>query len=341
MNSESWCGHATVIGPVWRVDPALVTGLVAAFLALGCGADESRPSRPVVQAPRARPPLQLIESVALIPEEPTSVDVLTAVVRVPGRAADEVEIEIDWVVNGAVFATSGPESQPPGQFGRGDRVFVVVRASDGRESASVASPEIVIRNAPPVIRSATVEPDVPTTMDAIVGDARCDDVDGDPIDYQWRWYRNGAPIADQVTEVLSPQIASKGDAIVGEVRAFDGYTHSGWVRTRNVVVQNSAPTIRIETNFVRGEDGVYRSSLKFEDPDGDVGLRIRLIRGPTGMDIDPVSGVLSWTPLAGAQESHLVEIMASDSEGAESTLNFTATIEPGVEEEAANGASDQ
>lgn len=341
MDIVSTREHNDRIEPNRGLDRVIKAAMAATLLTLGCTPGESNTTNAIASGAKTGHFSPLIESVALIPEAPTSEDGLTAVVRVPRRDSAEVEITIDWVVNGTVIGTGGPGSQPPGRFSRGDRVYVVVRARHGEERATGTSPEVAIHNARPAIRTAIVDPLAPTTLDSITGSAEGADSDGDPIDYQWRWYRNGVPIPEQITEVLPPRHAAKGDTIIAEVRAFDGEAHSKWVRARGVVVQNAAPTIRIEPAFSRGADGVYRSTLSAEDPDGDRGLRYRMRRGPRGMHLDPLSGVLSWDPQVEDRGSHPVEVSVSDPEGAESTLNITATMDGSVDETPANGASVQ
>jgi len=70
---------------------------------------------------------------------------------------------------------------------------------------------------------------------------------------------------------------------------------------------------------------LYNYSLTARDADGDV-LNFVGIELPGGMNLDSVTGELSWTPGQGDIGTHLVSLMVDDGEGGTATQNFTLQV---------------
>lgn len=88
---------------------------------------------------------------------------------------------------------------------------------------------------------------------------------------------------------------------------------------------NDAPIIEtvplVESTF----DREYRYDVDATDPDGDE-ISYRLTTGPDGMQIDPVSGEITWTPAASDRGLHDVEVVASDGRGGVAAQSFTVVV---------------
>ena len=118
----------------------------------------------------------------------------------------------------------------------------------------------------------------------------------------------------------------RGDALRVEITATDSYgagevTHSGVLK-----VPNGAPEILSDPSHASVGAGRYRYSIRAKDPDHDRPLRYALIEGPDAMDLDLLSGVLSWRVPRKAQGSYLVEIAVRDPMGAESRQRYTIEL---------------
>jgi RHS repeat-associated protein len=72
----------------------------------------------------------------------------------------------------------------------------------------------------------------------------------------------------------------------------------------------------------------YAYDADAEDPDGDT-LTYALVRGPAGMTVDSVTGLVAWTPAASDQGSHQVVIRAADGLGGSATQSFTLEVGDG------------
>lgn len=66
---------------------------------------------------------------------------------------------------------------------------------------------------------------------------------------------------------------------------------------------------------------VYRYRVTATDPDGDA-ITFALVEAPSGMDIDPVSGVILWLPSLAISGPHAVTVEARDPLGAAATQSY-------------------
>lgn len=118
-------------------------------------------------------------------------------------------------------------------------------------------------------------------------------------------------------------------------RAFDGTEYSRDARVRITVedVVNSPPVVVAPVPDQQAIEGISFSldlSRNFADPDEDDSLRFSAGGLPSSgsLQIDPVSGVLSGTPVPADVRSrpYTIEVKATDLAGAEAKLKFELTI---------------
>jgi RHS repeat-associated protein len=89
---------------------------------------------------------------------------------------------------------------------------------------------------------------------------------------------------------------------------------------------NNPPSIT-STPPLNGEQGLlYMYDVDATDPDGDV-LTFSLDVAPTGMTIDPASGLIQWTPTAAQVGANSVSVRASDPGGLFATQSFTIVVD--------------
>lgn len=87
-------------------------------------------------------------------------------------------------------------------------------------------------------------------------------------------------------------------------------------------------TFRIDTGIQLIPDETYRYPVQASDSDGDI-LTFELITGPPEMEIDPASGLLSWTP--SAVGSYPVSVRVFDASGAEDIQSFNLVVSEGFD----------
>ncbi len=97
----------------------------------------------------------------------------------------------------------------------------------------------------------------------------------------------------------------------------------------NVKVEgpNQPPTLDPIVNAMAQQDVLFQVTASADDPDlPDDVLTFSLDAGPAGMSIDPVSGLISWTPTGGQLGGHPVTVRVTDTEGLFATTSFTVTV---------------
>ena len=87
---------------------------------------------------------------------------------------------------------------------------------------------------------------------------------------------------------------------------------------------NTAPVITGAPSNSAVADLPYAYQVTAQDADGDP-LSYRLTTLPDGMVLDPVTGLLSWTPTSNQLGSQAVTIVVSDGRGGEATQSFQVT----------------
>jgi len=87
---------------------------------------------------------------------------------------------------------------------------------------------------------------------------------------------------------------------------------------RPVIYSVAPPDARVEVRYVYDVDG--------HDPDRDV-LQYRLVDAPSGMEIDPVSGVIEWMPAKGQEGNRSVLVEAEDKGGLVASQQFGILVE--------------
>ncbi len=90
---------------------------------------------------------------------------------------------------------------------------------------------------------------------------------------------------------------------------------------------NGLPTITSTPPEVAAVNQVYRYNLQGNDSDGDP-LLWSLDSAPTGMAIDPTSGILLWTPTAAQSGTFSVTVRLTDAQGADCTQTYPILVYP-------------
>jgi hypothetical protein len=141
-----------------------------------------------------------------------------------------------------------------------------------------------------------------------------------PLHYLWRVNEETVPESD--SHILAFQ-TKRGDRI--EVAVFVG-TSREEIRARraDVVVDNAPPLVKkVEDHLA--SDGTYVARLVASDPDGDE-VTLKVQQGPPGMVLDSASKELRWAVPEGTTGTFPVEIMATDSAGANMVFSYAVTI---------------
>ncbi len=282
--------------------------------------------------------------ISVEPRRPVGGETLKLVILEPARDVDgeTVGLGIAWSRDGRPTG-SGAETLPPSQFRKGERVRVVVTPRDGEESGPVASFEVLVEDAPPTapaVAFATDRPAVTSPLRVAVK-TPATDPDGDGLRYEYRWLRDGAPVAladgsersklppfwTSASEVPANELR-KGQRWEVEVRAHDGERH-GPSATAAVAIVNSpppAPRLLFSPERPRRVDGIGVSIEQPPDPDGDrITYRYAWTRSGKPFAAPPEQAQIPRNE-ARKGERWVVEVVASDGEAESPAVRHEGVI---------------
>ncbi|MCB1852888.1 MAG: PKD domain-containing protein, partial [Gammaproteobacteria bacterium] len=217
--------------------------------------------------------------------------------------------------------------------GSGDQYTLELRIEDigdGRRDSAVLIDNLRL-----------VEPGYPTAVanldyleinpgDNILLDGRASSDDGSIVEYRWDFGNNSFSTGAFFT-ILSPYPDAgfyQGSLTVTD---NDGNTDTDHF-TVAVGGLNRPPVIVSHPVIGAAELVAYRYQVQVEDPElvfGDK-MSYALTTAPTGMTIDPDTGVIDWTPPAGAARRHDVTLQVTDSGGLSDSQSYTIAIGPEV-----------
>ena len=288
-------------------------GLAASLLVFGC----SKADEPDIQPPAptatsavavlAREATQTTASgpaaIVLVPTRPTVLEDLEALVSgVTG------EVEFRWEKNGVVLSGQTGNRLPAGLAARGDRVAVIAITPEGDARAEL----MIVNSAPRIEQVRLKEPRVYRGVDLAV-EAKGVDLDGDSLDYRYHWTVNGEELTWEQGPALPGDKFRRGDKVKLRVTPNDGKENGPVFEGVEMVIPNAPPKFVSEPPMqFQGQS--YQYQVQVVDPDGDP-ITYSLETAPKGMEIEPKSGLLSWTFSKADSGEHRIRIVAKDPEG--------------------------
>jgi hypothetical protein len=321
---------------------------VAAALALACGSsDDSAPAPtgnamvPAAGAAQAKAPqavgsgVPVIERVALNPPVPAPGSEIRAVVEASDPDGDVLRYEYVWTYNGKEMRRGDKPSFYVVDLEKGDKVEVTVVATDGSNRSAPMSASARAGNRPPVLSAVSLEPfgDI-RAGETLQATPHASDPDNDLLRFSYRWTVNGKEAGrDRSFDTTG---LKRGDKVQVEVVARDASSESRRELSPVLMLGNSPPVIT-QLPATRSEDGTFTYTFVAKDPDGDRNLRFFVEKGPKGMRMDAITGVLTWTPTPSQSGVHPVEVGVKDGRGEGSTFTFELTV--GVQQAPATPAA--
>jgi len=268
----------------------------------------------------------IITSVTLLPENPNHESDLSLVVQCEDPEGDSMTYEVQWMVNDREIHTGDGSLLKRGNFKKGDSIQVKVTPSDGKtQGKPFLSLVVRIRNSVPVIEKVWIEPKVVHAQDQLKVVVESSDKDKDFIYYTYQWEKNGTALTEEKGETLESRQFKKGDSLSVVVVADDREAVGTPKRSDPVVVSNSPPVITSSPpTSLKGNAYFYQ--VKAEDPDLDP-VSFSLKSAPKGMVIDQRTGLLRWEIQKENEGTQVLEIEASDPDGAKSLQHYTLAVE--------------
>lgn len=112
------------------------------------------------------------------------------------------------------------------------------KAAPPSKSAGLSDSDGPLLNHPPVIRSATIQPNPIIPGEPLRVRVEAEDPDGDPVTFRHQWLLNGERLEGQTQPTLSLRLVKHGDLVAVEVVPLDGKTGGTPYRTEAVVIPN-------------------------------------------------------------------------------------------------------
>lgn len=299
--------------------PALARGrglglALALLLASACGQGETPGGSGRPAQSRAGPPI--ITEVRIAPEQPRVVSPITAQVRTSDPTGHRVDVEYQWLRNGAEIPGATAQTLASPGLAHGDEVAVrVTPAARGVRGAPVTSSAVTILNSPPVLVRLTVAPREVRREDALKAEVEARDPDGDRLLFTYQWLRNGEEISGATAATLTAKDLRKGDRITVRVTVSDLEATTPPQESQPAVILNAPPRVLGGPRWETGPDGTITYQLAAEDPDGDTLTFTLSPNAPKGMTLDGRTGIVRFRPGAGDAGTHRFSVTINDGDG--------------------------
>ena len=270
--------------------------------------------------------LPVIDSISILPENPNKDSELNTFVQSHDPDGDLVTLQYQWIRNGEEIIGMNKNSLERGNFKKGDLIQVRVTPSDGKANGKpFLSPQVKITNALPVIQEVRIEPRVGYANDNLKVLVKSSDVGGDLTTYNYQWEKKGIILSEEKKDTLENGQFKKGDWIAVTVIPDNGERSGSPKKSDPIMIVNSPPIITSSPPN-KTEGNIYTYQVKAYDLDDDP-VTFSLKAGPKGMEIDKETGLIRWEIHKEDRGTQLIEIEASDSEGAKSIQRYTLSID--------------
>jgi len=299
-------------------------------LALGCGGEPEAPAAATepttTTSDQSANQAPVIRSAGLMPSSPYAGDTLTLGIKAIDPDGDRIDLTVEWFRNGQPVQKSSRATLETRGFVRGDSIYAALTASDGLEAASFQTDPVTLVNQPPQVTRIQVLPEKPNAANDLTAVAEGGDGDRDEFEFSYQWYVKGRKLAGATEPTLEKGKFKRGDKVQVEVSARDSYDTGKSVRSTALKIPNGAPKITSDPEQATVSGGRYKYVMKAEDPDRDRPLRYQLVDGPKGMNVDLLSGAVTWKVPKRAGGDFPVELSVTDPLGGESRQSYTVEL---------------
>lgn len=221
-----------------------------------------------------------------------------------------------WLVNGSPVISPSSEQFKLSDAKKGD----TVQAKAIIQEKEILSNTIQVKNAPPEISKIKFIPEVFKPGDILGVDVTGKDIDDDKVTFIYEWTKNKEP-AGSDKQIGAP--IKRGDKISVKITPFDGEAY-GKPITFERDIKNISPIINEHTNY-KFDGKTYSYQVNATDPDEDI-LTYSLKSAPSGMTINPKTGLIQWNVPAEFKGKAVFSVSATDGHGGESTQNLAFEI---------------
>ena len=277
-----------------------------------------------VQSKTDPPPV--ITSITISPDQPNKESELSLFIQSHNPGGNPLTYRCQWIRNDEEIPGENASTLKSENFKKGDFIRVKVVPSDGKaDGEPFLSVPVKIFNMPPVVGEVDIEPKLAYANSELKAIVKGSDPDGDSIYYLYKWEKNGIVLSGEDTAILQSNRLKKGDSVTVTVTPNDVETLGKPKKSDVITIANSLPVI-VSFPPTHLSGNIYTYQVKTEDPDNDPIIFV-LKTAPKGMVINKETGLIKWEVSKGDRGHHLIEIEATDPEGAKSFQRYTLTIE--------------
>jgi hypothetical protein len=277
-----------------------------------------------IQSETSLPPV--VTSITISPGHPTKMSELSLFIQSHNPTGNPLTYRYRWFRNDEEIPGEDASTLRCENFKKGDLIRVKVVPSNGKvDGEPFFSGPVKILDMPPVVEEVRVERKLAYANSELKAIVKGSDPDGDSINYFYKWEKNGIVLSEGGAGALEAIRLKKGDSVTVTVTPTDGEASGKPKRSGTVIVANSPPAI-VSSPPTHLNGNIYTYQLKAEDPDNDP-VTFALITSPKGMTINRETGLIRWEVSKGDRGDHLIEIEATDPDGAKSLQRYTLTIE--------------
>lgn len=241
----------------------------------------------------------------------------------PEREA--VSFAYQWYVDNAPISRQTNATLPAELLRRGQTVFVEIIPSDGANKGQpYRTKSVVVGNTAPKVTTVSLSPQMARAGDKLEAQVEAHDPDHDRVDLTFKWFRNNSVIKEGEEPFLDTTGFAARDMIAVEVMASDPAGSGNSLKSRPLVLGNSAPRIVSTPPPSTGQER-FDYAVKALDPDNDQ-LTYYLEMAPPGMTIASESGHIGWQIPTDQQGTFHVKVVAKDGQGGLASQEFDLTL---------------
>jgi hypothetical protein len=284
--------------------------LTIIILLLFTACSSEKPSETVIQKPLATQASNY--TIEITPVNPAR----NAIVYAVPQGFELSDAKIEWLVNGKPV-----DSPTPGQFSSPEvKKKDVLQAKATIQGKEIVSNSVQIINSPPEISKVKILPEVFKPGDTLSVEVEGKDIDGDNITFSYEWTKNDESAGS--SQKIEGQV-KRGDKIAVTIIPSDGATTGRPIIVRREI-KNMPPTI-LDNKAFKFDGKVYTFQVPANDPDGDT-LSYSLQSGPSGMNINPSTGLVYWNVPREFTGTASFKVSVSDGQGGVTVKSFSLTI---------------
>ena len=198
--------------------------------------------------------LPVMASVTITPDPAYANNDIIANPTATDADGDLITYSYQWRKNGANIAGETNQILLSANFAKDDAIEVSVTPNDGtNDGLPMTSDLLIISNSAPTQPTVSIAPNPAYENDDLIcSPANSTDIDGDPINYLYEWYKDGAIQASEITNTINSALTATGETWRCRVTPNDGTDDGSYMEDSTVILQ--IPTANFPSITITAKD---------------------------------------------------------------------------------------